>query len=138
MAPTIRSAPFRAGATTIETPLAPNSPLSAPMKIRTPSEDSASSSSRSIVSCCSSRSNKVWIAPRLSICVTSDSSRACPRTISDPPRPSPVQVANPASTTCVVKASNCVRSAVMSAPTVRRSSARLRSARLRPSSRAFR
>ena len=42
------------------------------MKIRTPSDASASSSSRSIVSCVSSRSNKSWIAPsRFRAAVTS-------------------------------------------------------------------
>jgi hypothetical protein len=57
-----------------------------------------------MVSWASSRSNSNWMAARRSIWVTSFSSRAWPRTIKLPARPSPVQVASPVSTTWVVLA----------------------------------
>src|SRR5579875_2192515 len=53
----------------------------------------------------------------VSICVTSAKSFAWPRIISEPPRPSPVHVARPASTTWVASASSSVRCAAISAAT---------------------
>ncbi len=119
----------------METPAAPNSPLSAPMKMRTPSDCSASSSSlqHRVLRLQPVEQHLDGADPLDPGHVGEQLALAAHDQAAAEPAVPVAQVASPASTTWADSSSNWLRSSAISVPTMLRSSASVR-----PDSRALR